>query len=65
MDDGPNAGVTETLPIDAPEQPEQAAVWIIEAGFNTFVTAAALAYGLMVSAVVLPERLTQLTPRRT
>jgi uncharacterized membrane protein YjjP (DUF1212 family) len=31
----------------------------IEAGFNTFVTAMAIAYGLMVSAVVLPSRFTQ------
>jgi uncharacterized membrane protein YjjP (DUF1212 family) len=31
----------------------------IEAGFNTFVTAMAIAYGLMVSAVVLPRRFTQ------
>jgi uncharacterized membrane protein YjjP (DUF1212 family) len=35
----------------------------IEAGFNTFVTAIAIAYGLMVAAVVLPPRLTDLTPR--
>jgi uncharacterized membrane protein YjjP (DUF1212 family) len=31
----------------------------IGAGFNTFVTAMAIAYGLMVSAVVLPRRFTQ------
>ena len=31
----------------------------VEAGFNTFVTAMAIAYGLMVSAVVLPRRYTQ------
>jgi uncharacterized membrane protein YjjB (DUF3815 family) len=35
----------------------------IEAGFNTFVTAIAIAYGLMVAAVVLPPRLTDPTPR--
>jgi uncharacterized membrane protein YjjP (DUF1212 family) len=35
----------------------------IEAGFNTFVTAMAIAYGLMVSAVVLPRRYTQFVPR--
>jgi len=34
----------------------------IEAGFNTFVTAMAIAYGLMVSAVVLPRRFTQFDP---
>jgi uncharacterized membrane protein YjjP (DUF1212 family) len=34
----------------------------IEAGFNTFVTAMAIAYGLMVSAVVLPRRFTQFIP---
>ena len=32
----------------------------IEAGFNTFVTAMAIAYGLMVSAVILPRRFTRL-----
>jgi len=32
----------------------------IDAGFNTFVTAMAIAYGLMVSAVVLPRRFTEL-----
>lgn len=36
----------------------------ITAAFDTFVTAMSIAYGLMVSAVVLPRRLTQLTPRR-
>jgi uncharacterized membrane protein YjjB (DUF3815 family) len=35
----------------------------IEAGFNTFVTAMAIAYGLMVSAVILPRRFTQVGPR--
>jgi uncharacterized membrane protein YjjP (DUF1212 family) len=35
----------------------------IEAGFNTFVTAMAIAYGLMVSAVILPRRFTQFAPR--
>jgi uncharacterized membrane protein YjjP (DUF1212 family) len=35
----------------------------VDAGFNTFVTAMAIAYGLMVSAVVLPRRFTTLTPR--
>jgi uncharacterized membrane protein YjjP (DUF1212 family) len=35
----------------------------IDAGFNTFVTAMSIAYGLMVSAVVLPRRFTQLGPR--
>ena len=33
----------------------------IDAGFNTFVTAMAIAYGLMVAAVVLPRRFTDLT----
>jgi hypothetical protein len=57
--------------VDAPASSEQAGAPVagqtvggIEAGLNTFVTAAAIAYGLMVSAVVLPQRLTQLTPRR-
>jgi uncharacterized membrane protein YjjP (DUF1212 family) len=36
----------------------------IDAGFNTFVTAMSIAYGLMVSAVILPRRFTDLTPRR-
>jgi uncharacterized membrane protein YjjP (DUF1212 family) len=31
----------------------------INAGFNTFVTAMSIAYGLMVSAVILPSRLTR------
>jgi uncharacterized membrane protein YjjP (DUF1212 family) len=35
----------------------------IDAGFNTFVTAMAIAYGLMVSAVILPRRFTELAPR--
>jgi uncharacterized membrane protein YjjP (DUF1212 family) len=34
----------------------------IDAGFNTFVTAMSIAYGLMVSAVILPRRFTDLTP---
>jgi uncharacterized membrane protein YjjB (DUF3815 family) len=29
----------------------------IDAGFNAFVTAMAISYGLMVSAVILPPRL--------
>jgi uncharacterized membrane protein YjjP (DUF1212 family) len=36
----------------------------ITAGFNTFLTAMSIAYGLMVSAVVLPRRFTQVTSRR-
>ena len=35
----------------------------IAAAFDTFVTAMSIAYGLMVSAAVLPRRLTQVTPR--
>jgi hypothetical protein len=35
----------------------------VEAGFDTFVTAMAIAYGLMVSAVILPRRFTELSPR--
>lgn len=35
----------------------------IDAGFDTFVTAMAIAYGLMVSTVILPQRFTQLEPR--
>jgi uncharacterized membrane protein YjjB (DUF3815 family) len=34
----------------------------VAAGFDTFVTAMAIAYGLMVSAVVLPRRFTELRP---
>jgi uncharacterized membrane protein YjjP (DUF1212 family) len=34
----------------------------IDAGFNTFVTAMAIAYGLMVSAVILPRRFIELSP---
>jgi uncharacterized membrane protein YjjB (DUF3815 family) len=37
----------------------------IDAGFNTFVTAMSIAYGLMISAVILPRRFTELTPHRT
>jgi uncharacterized membrane protein YjjB (DUF3815 family) len=37
----------------------------IDAGFNTFVTAMAIAYGLMVSTVILPRRFTQLGARRS
>lgn len=36
----------------------------IDAGFNTFVTAMAIAYGLMVATVVLPHRFTTLGPRQ-
>jgi uncharacterized membrane protein YjjB (DUF3815 family) len=36
----------------------------IEAGFNTFVTAMSIAYGLMVATMILPRRLTRLGPRR-
>ena len=35
----------------------------IDAGFNTFVTAMAIAYGLMLSTVVLPRRFTSIGPR--
>jgi uncharacterized membrane protein YjjP (DUF1212 family) len=34
----------------------------ITAGFDTFVTAASIAYGLMMSTVLLPRRFTQLVP---
>jgi uncharacterized membrane protein YjjP (DUF1212 family) len=34
----------------------------IDAGFDTFVTAMSIAYGLMVSAVILPRRFTQIRP---
>jgi uncharacterized membrane protein YjjP (DUF1212 family) len=36
----------------------------ITTAFDTFVTAMSIAYGLMVSAVILPKSLTQLAPRR-
>ena len=36
----------------------------ITAGFDTFVTAMSIAYGLMMSAVLLPRRFTQLVPVR-
>jgi uncharacterized membrane protein YjjB (DUF3815 family) len=36
----------------------------IEAGFNTFVTAMSIAYGLMVATMILRRRLTRLGPRR-
>ena len=32
----------------------------IDAGFNTFVTAMAIAYGLMLSSVILPRRFTNI-----
>ena len=35
----------------------------VDAGFDTFVTAMSIAYGLMVSAVVLPRRFTELSSR--
>ncbi len=35
----------------------------INAGFDTFLTAMSIAYGLMVSTVVLPRRFTQVAPR--
>ena len=35
----------------------------IDAGFDTFVTAMAIAYGLMVSTVILPRRFSELTAR--
>ena len=35
----------------------------VDAGFDTFVTAIAIAYGLMVSAVILPRRFTELSRR--
>jgi uncharacterized membrane protein YjjP (DUF1212 family) len=35
----------------------------IDAGFNTFVTAMSIAYGLMVATVILPRRFTQLARR--
>ena len=34
----------------------------INAGFNTFVTAMSIAYGLMVATLVVPSRLTRLAP---
>jgi uncharacterized membrane protein YjjP (DUF1212 family) len=36
----------------------------IDTGFDAFVTAMSIAYGLVVSSVVLPRRLTALTPHR-
>jgi uncharacterized membrane protein YjjP (DUF1212 family) len=36
----------------------------IDTGFDTFVTAMSIAYGLMVSSIVLPRRLTTLTSHR-
>lgn len=33
----------------------------ITAGFDTFVTAISIAYGLMISAIVLPRRFTQIS----
>ena len=36
----------------------------IDAGFDTFVTAMAITYGLMVSTVILPRRFTEVGPRR-
>ena len=35
----------------------------INAGFDTFLTAMSIAYGLMVATVVLPRRFTQVAPR--
>jgi uncharacterized membrane protein YjjB (DUF3815 family) len=35
----------------------------INAGFDTFLTAMSIAYGLMVSTVILPRRFTQVAPR--
>ena len=35
----------------------------IDAGFNTFVTALAIAYGLMFSTIVLPRRFTDFGAR--
>jgi uncharacterized membrane protein YjjP (DUF1212 family) len=37
----------------------------ITAGFDTFVTAMSIAYGLMVSTVVLPRRFTRVAPRHS
>ena len=34
----------------------------INAGFDTFLTAMSIAYGLMVATVVLPRRFTQVAP---
>ena len=36
----------------------------VGAGFDTFLTAVSIAYGLMVSTVILPRRFTQVQPRR-
>ena len=36
----------------------------ITAAFDTFVTAMSIAYGLMVSAAILPRRFTQVAPRK-
>jgi uncharacterized membrane protein YjjB (DUF3815 family) len=36
----------------------------VAAAFDTFITAISIAYGLMIATVVLPRRLTQVTPRR-
>ena len=35
----------------------------INAGFNTFVTAMSIAYGLMIATVILPRRFTELRPK--
>jgi uncharacterized membrane protein YjjB (DUF3815 family) len=36
----------------------------VAAGFDTFVTAISIAYGLMIATAVLPRQLTQFVPRR-
>jgi uncharacterized membrane protein YjjB (DUF3815 family) len=36
----------------------------LAAGFDTFVTAISIAYGLLIATVVLPKRFTEFTPRR-
>jgi uncharacterized membrane protein YjjB (DUF3815 family) len=36
----------------------------VTAAFDTFLTAGSIAYGLMIAAVVLPRRLTDVTARR-
>ena len=35
----------------------------LDAGFNTFVTAMSIAYGLMLSTVILPRRFTKIGSR--
>jgi carbamate kinase len=55
------ASLLTLIEVDRATQRFNQTVSGITAGFDTFVTAISIAYGLMISAIVLPRRFTQIS----